>query len=77
MEKNPIRLFATPVIASTALTVTAAKVEKVRGMPGSIVLKLLEAMKEEKHVGTRQAAANKKNIAGASAPTLAIAEEKA
>jgi hypothetical protein len=76
IEKNPIRLFATPVIASTALTVMAAKVERVRGKPGSIVLKLLDAIKEEKHVGTRQAAANKKNIAGASTPTLAIAAEK-
>jgi hypothetical protein len=40
------------------------------------VLKPLDAIKEEKQVGTSEAAANKKNIAGANIPTLAIAADK-
>jgi hypothetical protein len=38
-----------------------------------MVLKLLDAMNDEKQVGTMEAAANKKNMTGAKAPTLAIA----
>jgi hypothetical protein len=73
MLKNPTRLSATPVIARTALTDTAAKVDVLRGIFGSMVLKLFAAMNDEKQVGTREAAANRKNITGAKPPTLAIA----
>lgn len=76
MPKNPIKLSAAPVIARMALTEMAAKVAILRRIRGSIVLKLFAAMKEEKQVGTIEAAANKKNIAGANTPTLAIAAEK-
>ena len=73
MLKNPTRLLATPVMAKMALTVTAASVETVREILGSMVLKLFAAMKDEKQVGTREAAAKRKNITGANAPTLAMA----
>ena len=73
IEKNPTRLLARPLIARHALTVTAASVEMLRGILGNIVLKLLAAMKVEKQVGTSVAAANRRNIIGAKAPTLAIA----
>jgi hypothetical protein len=76
IPKNPTRLPATPVIAKIALTVNAANAEILRGTLGSIVLKLFDAINEEKQVGTSEARANKKNIAGARAPTLAIAAEK-
>ena len=55
------------------LSVTPAIVDTGREILGSMVLKLLAAMKEEKHVGTRQAAAKRKNMTGAKAPTLAMA----
>ena len=42
---------------------------------GSMVLKLFDAMKDEKHVGTIDAAAKRKNMMGAKAPTLAMATE--
>src|SRR6476469_4772847 len=71
--KKPTRLLATPVIANSALTVMAATVDTVRGILGSMVLKLFAAMKDEKHVGTKEAAAKRKNITGANAPTLAMA----
>jgi hypothetical protein len=73
MPKKPARLSAIPVIARMALTVTAAKVQTLRGIVGNIVLKLFEAMKDEKQVGTRQAAAKRKNTIGARLPTLEIA----
>jgi hypothetical protein len=66
-------LFATPVTARRTLTVRAANVETGRGIFGSIVLKLLDAMNDEKQVGTIDAAAKRKNITGARAPTLAMA----
>jgi hypothetical protein len=72
MLKKPTRLSASPVSASTALKVTAAMVETGREIFGSMVLKLLAPMNAEKQVGTRQAAANRKNITGANPPTLAI-----
>jgi hypothetical protein len=71
--KNPTRLSATPLMARTALRVTPTTVDTVRGTLGSIVLKLFAAMNAEKQVGTRHAAAKRKNITGANAPTLAIA----
>ena len=52
---------------------SAASVETVLGILGSMVLKLFDAMKEEKQVGTMEARAKRKNITGARAPTLAIA----
>jgi hypothetical protein len=48
-------------------------VETVRGIFGNIVLKLLDAMNDEKQVGTMDAMAKRKNITGARAPTLEIA----
>ena len=60
-------------MARIPLRVTAASVDTVREILGNMVLKLFAAMKAEKQVGTRQAAAKRKNITGASAPTLAIA----
>ena len=71
--KNPTRLLATPVTARRTLIVRAANVETVRGILGSMVLKLLDAMKDEKQVGTIEAIANRKNITGAKVPTLEIA----
>jgi hypothetical protein len=56
-----------------ALIVTPTIVDTGREILGSMVLKLFAAMKAEKQVGTRQAAAKRKNITGAKAPTLAIA----
>jgi hypothetical protein len=38
-----------------------------------MVLKLFAAMNAEKQVGTKHAAAKRKNMTGASPPTLAIA----
>jgi len=73
IPKKPTRLAATPVIGKTALIVKAAIVEALRGTFGNIVLKLFDAMKDEKQVGTTVAAANRKNITGANAPTLKIA----
>src|SRR6185312_12469806 len=73
IPKKPTRLPARPVIAKMALTVIAATVEAVRGILGNIVLKLLAAINDEKQVGTREAAAKRKNMRGANAPTLAIA----
>ena len=73
IPKKPTRLAATPLIAKTALTVKAAIVKTLRGTFGNIVLKLFDAMKDEKQVGTTVAAANRKNITGANAPTLKIA----
>jgi hypothetical protein len=66
-------LFATPVTAKRALTVRAARVETVRGIFGNMVLKLFEAMNDEKQVGTMEAMAKRKNMMGARAPTLEIA----
>ena len=54
-----------------ALTVIAASVEA--RILGNIALKLFDAMNDEKQVGTSDAAAKRKNITGASAPTLEIA----
>jgi hypothetical protein len=71
--KNPIRLSATPLMARMALIVTPTIVDTGRETLGSIVLKLFAAIKAEKQVGTRQAAAKRKNITGARAPTLAMA----
>ena len=71
MLKNPIRLSATPLMARMALIVTPAIVDAGRETLVNIVLKLLAAMKAEKQVGTRQAAAKRKNITGARPPTLA------
>ena len=73
MLKKPIRLSARPVMVRIALRVTPASVEMGREILGNMVLKLLAAIKAEKQVGTRQAAAKRKNITGARAPTLAIA----
>jgi hypothetical protein len=73
MLKKPIRLSATPLMARIALNVTPAMVDTGRETLGNMVLKLLAAMKAEKQVGTRQAAAKRKNITGARAPTLAMA----
>jgi hypothetical protein len=61
------------VTAKRTLTVRAARVEAVRGILGNIVLKLFDAMNDEKQVGTMEAMANRKNITGARAPTLEIA----
>jgi hypothetical protein len=71
--KKPTRLFATPVTAKRTLTVRAARVDAVRGIFGSMVLKLFDAMNDEKQVGTMDAIAKRKNITGARAPTLEIA----
>jgi hypothetical protein len=71
--KNPTRLFATPVAARRALMVRAIIVETMRGIFGSIVLKLFDAMNDEKQVGTIEAMAKRKNMTGARAPTLEIA----
>jgi hypothetical protein len=71
--KNPTRLLATPVTANRTLTVRAARVETVRGILGSMVLKLFDAINDEKQVGTIDAMAKRKNITGARAPTLEIA----
>jgi hypothetical protein len=71
--KKPTRLLATPVVARITLIVRAMSVETMRGIFGSIVLKLFEAMNEEKQVGTIEAMAKRKNMTGARAPTLAIA----
>ena len=72
MVKNPIKFWATPVTASAAPSVTAAIVETVLGIFGSMVAKLVEAMKVQKQVGASEAAANKKNITGARLPADAI-----
>jgi len=74
IPKNPTRWPAAPVTARRALPVTAASVKLLRGTLGSIVLKLLAAMKDEKHVLTMEAPAKRKNMIGAKKPTLAIAE---
>jgi len=66
--KKPTRFPATPVIARMALRVTPASVETLRGIRGSMVLKLFDAINDEKHVGTIDAAAKRKNMMGANAP---------
>jgi hypothetical protein len=71
--KKPTRLFATPVAARRTLMVRAMRVETMRGIFGNMVLKLFDAMNEEKHVGTMEAIAKRKNITGASVPTLEMA----
>jgi hypothetical protein len=71
--KNPTRLFAMPVTANKTLTVRAARVETVLGIFGSMVVKLFDAMNDEKQVGTMEAMAKRKNMTGARAPTLEIA----
>ena len=71
--KKPTRLLAMPVTAKRTLTVRAASVETVRGILGNIVLKLFDAMNDEKQVGTMEAMAKRKNMMGARAPTLEIA----
>ena len=53
--------------------VTPAMVDTGREILGSMVLKLLAAIKAEKQVGTTQAAAKRKNMTGAKAPTLPMA----
>ena len=70
--KKPTRLSAKPVAARSTLIVRAENAETALGILGSIVLKLFAAINEEKHVGTRDAAAKRKNIKGAKVPTLAI-----
>jgi hypothetical protein len=76
IEKNPTRLSVTPEMARMPLIETATKVETLRGIIGSMVLKLFAAIKDEKQVGTIEAAAKRKNIIGARAPTPAIAALK-
>jgi hypothetical protein len=71
--KKPTRLFATPVAARRTLMVRAIMVETMRGIFGSIVLKLFDAMNDEKQVGTMEAMAKRKNMTGARPPILAIA----
>jgi hypothetical protein len=73
IEKNSTRLLARPLIARSALTVTPVSVEMLRGILGNIVVKLLDPIKVEKQVGTSEAAAKRKNMIGARAPTLEIA----
>src|ERR1039458_9060665 len=63
--KNPIRLAATPVIASRTPTAAAAIVLDTRGTPGIIVLKLLPAMNAQKHEAGIEAMANRNSIAEA------------
>jgi hypothetical protein len=71
-HKKPTKSLAIPVSTKTALIDTPARVETLRGTLGSIVVKLFEAMNEEKQVGTSDAAANSRNITGANTPTLAM-----
>src|SRR2546422_4947914 len=71
--KKTIRCWATPVMARRAPMVTPTSVETVLGILGSIVPKLFEAMKVQKQVGASEAAAKRKKMMGASAPTLAMA----
>jgi hypothetical protein len=47
--------------------------ETVREIVGGMVLKLFDAMNDERQVGTIEAMAKSKNITGARAPTLDMA----
>jgi len=47
----------------------------MRGMPGSMVEKLLPAMKAQKHAGAMDAIANRKNIAVARNPPITAITE--
>src|ERR1035438_7484392 len=69
--KNPIRLAATPVIASRTPTAAAAIVLDTRGTPGIIVLKLLPAMNAQKHEAGIDAMANRNSMADAIGPPMA------
>src|ERR1700722_18371539 len=76
LVKNPSKFWATPVTASNIPTVTAITVERLRGTLGSMVAKLFEAINVQKHVGATEAAANRKKMAEANAPTWETAAEK-
>src|ERR1035438_8241998 len=71
MVKNPIRLAATPVIASRTPTAPAAIVLDTRGTLGIIVLKLLPAMNAQKHDAGMDAIANRNSMADAMGPPMA------
>ena len=71
MVKNPIRLAATPVIASRTPTAAAAIVLDTRGTPGIMVVKLLPAMNAQKHEAGMEAMANRNSIAEAIGPPMA------
>ena len=66
MLKNPTRLSATPVNGQDGAHRNRPKRgDTVRETFGNMVLKLFAAMNAEKQVGTRQAAAKRKNMTGA------------
>src|ERR1035438_3891478 len=71
MVKNPIRLAATPVIASRTPTAPAAIVLDTRGTLGIMVLKLLPAINAQKHAAGMEAIANRNNMAEAMGPPIA------
>src|SRR3989442_14877484 len=70
ITKKPTRFSATWVTARIMPMVTPIKGETVLGILGSMVPKLFEAMKVQKHVGATDAAAKRKNMTRA-APLIA------
>ena len=75
MVNTPTRSPAAPVAASTMAITAPTMVLAIRGMRGSMVEKLLPAMKAQKHAGAIEAIANRKNMAVARyPPTTEITE---
>ena len=69
-ENTVPRFAAYPVMARISATVTPTIVEDMRGTPGSMVEKLLPAMKAQKQAGTIEATAKRKNIVVARNPPM-------
>ena len=68
--KTPGRSAATPVPARSSAMVTPTSVESERETPGSMVAKLLPAMKAQKQAGTMEASAKRKNMEVAMVPPI-------
>ena len=72
ITKNPIRFAATPVTAKMMAMVTPTIVEAIRGTLGIMVLKLFPAINAQKHAGGTEASVNRKNMAVAIGPPMAL-----